>query len=119
MRSGPKTSGTRGNRWTSILSNRRVARYHTTSGATGGYSEKTQFDLCGDGTFYRKFRASSVSGSGDGVMSNKAAGTWSVQGNQLILLWVDGEASQHLLEDRGGQLFVDGERWLLAGAACQ
>lgn len=103
--------------WQTTLAGRRVSRYNTNSGATGGYSEKTQFDLCADGRFFKNFRASSVSGAGDGVSSNRDGGSWSVQGQQLILRWSSGEVSQHQLEDRGGQLFVDGVRWLLAGQA--
>lgn len=110
----PKASaGTGGGQWAQILNGRRVARYHT----SGDYSEKTQFDLCTDGRFYKRFSGSSVNNLGSGLVKQGDGGAWSVQGNQLILRWSNGEVSQHLLEDRGGQLFVDGTRWLMAGQA--
>ena len=49
--------------WAQTLANKRLFKFHNKS----GYSEKTEFQLCGNGQFYRKFRATSVSQMGDGV----------------------------------------------------
>lgn len=100
--------------WAKALANKRVVRFHHGS----GYSEKTQFLLCGDGRFLRSFGAQSLSINGSGVAQSKNAGHWSVQGDVLTLSYNGGEVVSVALEDRGGQLFVDGARWLREDAAC-
>lgn len=100
--------------WAKALANKRVVRFHHGS----GYSEKTQFLLCGDGRFLRSFGAQSLSINGSGVAQSKDAGRWSVQGDVLTLSYHGGEVVSVSLEDRGGQLFVDGARWLREDAAC-
>lgn len=102
-------------RWARALANHRVVKFHHGS----GYSEKTQLVLCGDGRFERSFGATSVSGIGTGVASAGNAGRWSVQGDVLTLRYNDGDVASVRLEDRGGKLFVDGERWLREPFACR
>lgn len=103
-----------GGGWAAALANRRVVKFHHGS----GYSEKTEFVLCGDGRFQRSFGATSVSQLGTGVASNRNSGRWSVQGSVLTLAYDDGNRVSVQLEDRGGQLFVDGERWLREPVPC-
>ena len=101
--------------WAQKLANKRVVKYHNAS----GYSEKTQYLMCGDGTFYSSFGATSVSQNGDGVSRSKNAGRWSVQGNILTLQYSDGTSATVTLEERNGQWFVDGVRWLREDYFCQ
>lgn len=115
VKSQPVTAGSVGSGpWAQALANKRVVRFQSGS----GYSEKTQFLLCGDGRFLRSFGATSLSINGSGVAHSKDAGRWSVQGHVLTLAYNDGNTAQVALEDRGGQLFVDGTRWLREDAAC-
>ena len=100
--------------WAARLANKRVVKF--THGS--GYSEKTQFLMCGNGTFSRSFNATGSSMNGSGVAQNANSGRWSVSGNVLTLTFNDGNVANVRLEDRGGQLFVDGERWLREDYAC-
>ncbi|MFZ9888558.1 MAG: hypothetical protein ACO3JL_13755 [Myxococcota bacterium] len=101
--------------WVSALADHRVVRYAHGS----GYSEKTEFHLCRDGRFSRAFGATSISSLGTGVANAQNRGRWSVQGNVISLLFEDGTQDRAVLEDRGGQLFVNGERWLREPMACR
>ncbi len=109
--SGDEPSGP----WAAALANKRVVKFDHGS----GYSEKTEFLLCADGRFVRRFGASSLSVNGSGAMHDKNAGRWSVHGDALTLRYHNGDSATVRLEDRGGQLFVDGERWLRESARCR
>lgn len=103
-----------GGPWTSALADHRVVRYAHGS----GYSEKTQFHLCRDGRFFRSFGATSNSSLGTGVVNAQNRGRWSTQGHLIVLMYDDGTEDRATLEDRGGQLFVNGERWLREPLPC-
>lgn len=110
----PSGGGVGDGPWAAKLANQRVVKFHHGS----GYSEKTELLLCADGRFLRRFGASSTSVNGSGVMQDQDGGRWSVRGDALTLTYPSGETVTVRLEDRGGQLFVDGERWLRERARC-
>lgn len=110
----PSGGGVGGGPWAAKLANQRVVKFHHGS----GYSERTEFLLCADGSFVRRFNASSTSVNGSGVMQDADRGRWSVHGDVLTLTYRGKETVTVRLEDRGGQLFVDGERWLREPARC-
>lgn len=112
----PQQSGSPGRGgWAAALANKRVVKFAHGS----GYSEKTEFRMCANGTFSRAFNATSGSIQGSGVMQSGHSGRWSVQGNVLTLRFNDGDVVRVTLEDRGGQLWIDGERWLREDYVCR
>lgn len=115
--------------WFEIIGGRQVAafdRYSSGGSTSGGYQSEKRATLCTDGTF--AFRSSSSSSiSGDGISASSSSsdageGRWRIYtqaGASVVeLRWNSGEISQHRLERRGNEIYVDGERFLRGERVC-
>ncbi|MGA7306993.1 MAG: hypothetical protein WBW88_19140 [Rhodothermales bacterium] len=110
--------------WANFLANKKATKMSSySSGGSGGYSSRTDYHLCANGTFHMADASSvnvDVGGAyGYNMGSGSNAGTWRVlsQG-QLVgieLHYQNGEVSQHRLDhdQQSGATYVDGERWLI------
>ena len=115
--------------WFEIIGGRQVAafdRYSSGGSTYGGYQSEKRATLCSDGTF--TFRSSSSSSiSGDGISASSSSsdsgeGRWRIRsefGSAIVeLRWSNGETTQHRLERRGDEIFVDGERFVRGARVC-
>lgn len=102
--------------WNTLIKGRQLLYMKT----EGGFSDKWNYDLCSDGTFYYNSNSSGMSG-GASVLSyasqDRNAGTWRVSsmGNKvyLSLYKSDGSVSQMEITASGqskGQLLLNGKR---------
>lgn len=82
-----------------------------------GHARKRQISFCSDGEYRYADDESYASSDAIGDFSYAGAGgdrgRWRVEGGVLLLSSADGPTSRHVLERRGEQTFMDGERWLL------
>jgi hypothetical protein len=101
------------------LVDRKITRYYRAS----GYSETTEYTLCGNGSFYRKFdggqRENTAGYSYTMSADARHSGNWRVSGSQLVLQYRDGDRAVYNLSMRNGnELYMDGKRWYRERVQC-
>lgn len=109
-------------RWMQRLTGKKLTLLSSyNSGSSGGMSSKTEILLNMDGSF-QAYSESSVSiyvpgANGSSGGTRRAKGRWRIytQSGQAILetKYDNGETETNLLEDRGGQTFINGKRWFV------
>lgn len=115
--------------WFETLVGRELAsfdRYSSGGSTSGGYQSQRRARLCEDGQFqYRASSSTSISGDGisaSGSSSDEGAGRWrlfSSAGNVLLeLRWTDGRITQHVLSNRGSEIYIDSDRYLRGERVC-
>ena len=92
-----------------------------TSSGTGGYSDKTVIDLCGQGYFNyydnSSFSVGTAGSSAAGRSGEQNSGTWTVlrgdQGQAILqLTFKTGEVMKAVIEiDSEGKTYLDGTRY--------
>jgi hypothetical protein len=88
-------------------------------GASDDKSRREDLSLCSDGGFQHRISASAMnesdSGSAFGHSTKTRSGTWRVVddgGNsRLLLLYNDGRDESAIIENRSGQIYLDGRRY--------
>jgi hypothetical protein len=98
--------------WQDYMRGRYIAYFFTGS----GYHEKSEIWLCSDGSFQRSSDGGGFGGGASGAYAGSGQGRWSASGTQpakgeLRLQFSDG-VSSYTLALEGGDLYLDGSKWL-------
>ena len=110
-----RVSGADAPDWYYVLAGARLTLRDTSN----NNSRREDLNLCSDGDFKHRMSTSAIkesdSGSAMGYSTKTRSGVWRVvddNGNsRLLLLYNDGDRESAVIEDRGGQIFLDGRRY--------
>jgi hypothetical protein len=108
--------------WTTKLKGKQLLYLYSAS----GYSEKTTYDLCSNGSFVAAGDNSFVSGGASAVTADGGSGSWKIISNGstpiLLLTYQGGGTAQFTLSERqaGNEIGMNGKRFFVqTGQACQ
>ena len=101
--------------WYRMLSGTRLS----SRGIASDRHQREDFYFCGDGSFDHRMSRSSIrdsdSGSAFGYSGRTRSGMWDVVDDQgtirLVLRYSNGRESSASIEDRGGEVYLDGQRY--------